>query len=186
VRQLSGAANAATGRVTLGGCPQRTDPKKAAAEVAVPFQGTSSEHAAIAQSIEEIERPNYGFWKDRMLNAAGAEGWELVGITNNNIAYLKREMEHPAAARSAHGASAAPNCSDATGGGAQAATAKYRDPVTNETWSGRGRMPNWLKRKQEAGEDIEEFLVYKSSVAPSATTRSPLNIRTAEDKCTST
>ena len=34
-----------------------------------------------------------------------------------------------------------------------------RDPATNETWSGRGRMPNWLKRKQEAGEDIEEYLV---------------------------
>ena len=36
---------------------------------------------------------------------------------------------------------------------------KYRDPVTNETWSGRGRMANWLKRKQEVGEDIEEYLV---------------------------
>jgi DNA-binding protein H-NS len=36
---------------------------------------------------------------------------------------------------------------------------KYRDPVTRETWSGRGRMPNWLKRKQEAGEDIDEYLV---------------------------
>src|SRR5262245_45492134 len=28
-----------------------------------------------------------------MLNAAGAEGWELVGITSNNVAYLKREIE---------------------------------------------------------------------------------------------
>jgi len=36
---------------------------------------------------------------------------------------------------------------------------KYRDPVTNDTWSGRGRTPNWLKRKQEAGEDIEEYMV---------------------------
>jgi hypothetical protein len=94
-----------------------------------------------------------------LLNTAGAEGWELVGITNNNVAYLKREMEDPAAARSAHGASAVPNGSHATGGGAQAATVKYRDPVTNETWSGRGRMANWLKRKQEAGEDINVYLV---------------------------
>jgi len=31
-----------------------------------------------------------------MLNAAGEEGWELVGITSNNIAYLKREFEEPA------------------------------------------------------------------------------------------
>jgi len=35
----------------------------------------------------------------------------------------------------------------------------YRDPVTNETWSGRGRMANWLKAKQEAGKDIEKYLV---------------------------
>jgi DNA-binding protein H-NS len=36
---------------------------------------------------------------------------------------------------------------------------KYRDPKTNETWSGRGRMATWLKRKQDAGEDINEYLV---------------------------
>jgi len=37
--------------------------------------------------------------------------------------------------------------------------AKYRDPKTNETWSGRGRMANWLKHKQVAGEKIEKYLV---------------------------
>jgi len=37
--------------------------------------------------------------------------------------------------------------------------AKYRDPKTNETWSGRGRMASWLKTKQDAGENIEKFLV---------------------------
>ena len=36
---------------------------------------------------------------------------------------------------------------------------KYRDPTTNETWSGRGRMANWLKRKQETGEDIDKYRV---------------------------
>ena len=33
-----------------------------------------------------------------LLNAAGAEGWELVGITSNNMAYLKRELAEVAAA----------------------------------------------------------------------------------------
>jgi DNA-binding protein H-NS len=28
--------------------------------------------------------------------------------------------------------------------------AKYRDPRTKETWSGRGRMASWLKNKQDA------------------------------------
>lgn len=37
--------------------------------------------------------------------------------------------------------------------------AKYRDPKTNETWSGRGRMARWLKSKLDAGEKIEKYLV---------------------------
>jgi DNA-binding protein H-NS len=37
--------------------------------------------------------------------------------------------------------------------------AKYRDPKTNETWSGRGRMASWLKSRQDAGEKIEKYLV---------------------------
>jgi DNA-binding protein H-NS len=37
--------------------------------------------------------------------------------------------------------------------------AKYRDPKTKEAWSGRGRMANWLKNKQDAGEKIEKYLV---------------------------
>ena len=92
-----------------------------------------------------------------LLNAAGAEGWELVGITSNNFAYLKREgaVHAGGQTRAEHGH---PNGYDAEDGRAEVKV-KYRDPVTNETWSGRGRMANWLKRKQEAGEDIEEYLV---------------------------
>jgi DNA-binding protein H-NS len=37
--------------------------------------------------------------------------------------------------------------------------AKYRNPKTNETWSGRGRMATWLKSKHDAGEKIEKYLV---------------------------
>jgi DNA-binding protein H-NS len=37
--------------------------------------------------------------------------------------------------------------------------AKYRDPKTNETWSGRGRMASWLKSKVDGGEKIEKYLV---------------------------
>ena len=37
--------------------------------------------------------------------------------------------------------------------------AKYRDPKTKETWSGRGRMANWLKAKQDAGENIKKYLL---------------------------
>jgi DNA-binding protein H-NS len=37
--------------------------------------------------------------------------------------------------------------------------AKYRDPKTKQTWSGRGRMASWLKTKQDGGENIEKYLV---------------------------
>lgn len=37
--------------------------------------------------------------------------------------------------------------------------AKYREPTTGETWSGRGRMANWLVAKQKAGEKITKYLV---------------------------
>ena len=80
-----------------------------------------------------------------LLNAAGAEGWELVGITSNNFAYLKREIAEVAAAVHAGGETRAehghPNGYDAEDGRAEVKV-KYRDPVTNETWSGRGRMAN--------------------------------------------
>lgn len=35
-----------------------------------------------------------------LLNAAGKEGWELVVITSNNLAYMKRPVADPAAAPS--------------------------------------------------------------------------------------
>ena len=101
-----------------------------------------------------------------LLNAAGADGWELDSITNNNIAYLKRPIEELAPATTAYGTDAVSLAEDANargdeekGGRAPEVKIKYRDPRTNETWSGRGRMANWLKRKQDAGEDIEKYLV---------------------------
>ena len=96
----------------------------------------------------------------------GAEGWELVGITSNNIAYLKRELEGVASTTTAYTGITTPLAQDGNvatnrprGERAQKVKAKYRDPVTNETWSGRGRMTTWLKRKQDTGEDIDKYLV---------------------------
>jgi DNA-binding protein H-NS len=95
-----------------------------------------------------------------LLNSAGAAGWELVGITSHNVAYLKREVEEvDVVGGSEEAETGKVNGVNAEGGATQDAVVKYRDPGTKQTWSGRGRMPNWLKRKQEAGEDIEEYLV---------------------------
>ncbi len=37
--------------------------------------------------------------------------------------------------------------------------AKFRDPETGETWSGRGRPPRWLAAKEAEGKQREEFAV---------------------------
>lgn len=37
------------------------------------------------------------------------------------------------------------------------APVKYRDPDTGETYSGRGKHPQWLKDKLDAGHELEEF-----------------------------
>ena len=101
-----------------------------------------------------------------VLNDAGDEGWELVAILPNNIAYLKREIgdavsettyvsEHQAAQRE----DAQANGNPSSAGPVSEMKPKYRDPKTGETWSGRGRMITWLKRKQDAGENIDNYLV---------------------------
>ena len=101
-----------------------------------------------------------------MLNAAGADGWELVGITTNNAAYLKRPIKERArepsvssgpVTRSANHGNTSGTAERA--GGIREVAPKYRDPTTNETWSGRGRMANWLKKRQDAGEDINRYLI---------------------------
>ncbi len=98
-----------------------------------------------------------------LLNAAGADGWELVGITSNNIAHLKRPLDQHAAPPTAYTGTAAPFEGHANGRekdeSPHGVKVKYRDAQTNDTWTGRGRMATWLKRKQDAGEDIDDYLV---------------------------
>jgi hypothetical protein len=113
-----------------------------------------------------------------LLSNAGEDGWELVAILPNNVAYLKREIP-PLAGNAEHEERGVSEDGMVELNNTVAATeptrafpaepvreearvevkAKYRDPKTNETWSGRGRMATWLKRKQDAGEDIEKYLV---------------------------
>jgi DNA-binding protein H-NS len=37
--------------------------------------------------------------------------------------------------------------------------AKYRNPATGETWSGRGLQPNWLKAAVVGGRSLADFAV---------------------------
>ena len=40
-----------------------------------------------------------------------------------------------------------------------AVAAKYRNPASGESWSGRGRAPRWLAAELAKGRSREEFLV---------------------------
>ena len=42
-----------------------------------------------------------------------------------------------------------------------AVAAKYRNPLTGDTWSGRGRAPKWLADELAKGRSRDEFLVGK-------------------------
>ena len=37
--------------------------------------------------------------------------------------------------------------------------AKYRDPATGNSWSGRGLKPNWLKAALDSGKTLSDFAV---------------------------
>jgi DNA-binding protein H-NS len=44
--------------------------------------------------------------------------------------------------------------------GAASASVKYRDPdATENTWSGRGKHPRWLREKLEEGRSLDEFAI---------------------------
>ena len=34
---------------------------------------------------------------------------------------------------------------------------KYRDPVTGNTWTGRGKKPRWLTDQLDAGKSLDDF-----------------------------
>jgi DNA-binding protein H-NS len=40
-----------------------------------------------------------------------------------------------------------------------ASAARYRNPATGETWSGRGRAPKWMVQEEAAGQPRDAFLI---------------------------
>jgi DNA-binding protein H-NS len=96
-----------------------------------------------------------------LLLKAGESGWELVTLTANNVAYFKRpiedrkqpEAEPPVQPEKREEQLLAPSLARPSD-----TVAKYRDPITGDTWSGRGRMPNWLKRKLDGGDTLDKYL----------------------------
>lgn len=81
---------------------------------------------------------------EKALNQSGVHGWELVAVLAPQTAIFKRAAHEPAQ----------PSYREP----AQTVAAKYRDPKTGDTWSGRGRMATWLAERIKAGGRLEDFL----------------------------
>jgi DNA-binding protein H-NS len=47
--------------------------------------------------------------------------------------------------------------------------AKYKNEATNESWSGRGLMPKWLKMEVDTGSTLADFEVGKQQTRPQIT-----------------
>ena len=43
--------------------------------------------------------------------------------------------------------------------GSKSVAAKYRNPETGETWSGRGLAPKWIKTAENSGKNRDAFLI---------------------------
>jgi len=101
-----------------------------------------------------------------LLCEAGLDGWELIAILANNIAYLKRRAGDPVSGTIEHPEGAVPRGQDAdasrngsTAGRGYEVKAKST-AIPRPTKRGRAEA-GWqagLKSKQDAGEDIDDYL----------------------------
>ena len=98
------------------------------------------------QAAHELSRSAKRVELDKQLAELGAAAPEKPAPAKalKKVNGLAREKPQPAARKNGKSASV---------------EAKYRDSKTGETWSGRGRMANWLKAKRDAGENIEKYLL---------------------------
>ena len=90
---------------------------------------------------------------DRQASTLGSLAASHSKIRNARIAELRREL----AALDGNGQANGKVKSKGSKG--SSVKPKYRDPVTGETWSGRGRMSTWLAAKVKAGEKASRYLV---------------------------
>ena len=82
----------------------------------------------------------------------------VIGCGAEVIARLDLELHpHLPRARAAAAGRKAKGRPGRKGTPAAAPIAEYRNPETGETWSGRGRVPRWLKQAGQRGRGREEF-----------------------------
>jgi DNA-binding protein H-NS len=109
------------------------------------YQELISQKAALEKQAAALE--------DQIENARRAE---RAGVLGQIKELMERHGVTLAELGGAKGSARAPRVAKGTGSGRKVA-AKYRNPATGDTWSGRGLKPNWLKAALAEGKKIEDF-----------------------------
>lgn len=115
--------------------------------------------AKIEQRVAELERMKIELEEQRKASTLNLENQSVKALTDHLdrvAAEFKTTPKKVAALMSAYAKSNTPTRPT------KPATIKYRDTAPdcqNNTWSGRGLPPLWIKRYEAVGRKREEFLV---------------------------
>lgn len=104
--------------------------------------------------LPDLEKLSYSELQDLIRNAQA--------ILNDKQASVRNELKESFIARAREAGLSLDDVFGKTrkGGGKGSVAIKYRDPKNSEnTWTGRGRMPRWLQAAVDAGKKKESFLI---------------------------
>lgn len=110
------------------------------------------------------------------MNIKGLSVPDLLSMRSNIDKLLQsRKAElHAQLAEIGGGGTSSSTTSDGGGRGSRSkgrkVAAKYRNPKTGDTWSGRGGVASWLAQEIKSGKKREDFLIDKSSADGAAKT----------------
>lgn len=125
-----------------------------------PVEPTHAERMASAYAVGvEIARQGHTRWSAEFLdaNAAALRGLRDAAADEAHAEMLRGfEDGQPIPARKPELKQRAEEAAAPAGG---KIVAKYRDPATGQTWSGRGLKPRWLVAAIEEGRTLDEFLI---------------------------
>lgn len=126
------------------------------------------ERRLILPTLDGMSFGDLRYISDAIAEYAGEVQAALEQKREDRIAELKAQVEADKARAAATEAELAALCPKPVKM-ANPSKPKYQDPAKPEcTWAGKGKQPGWLKKKQEEGASLDDFLVDKPTVPSSS------------------
>jgi ParB-like chromosome segregation protein Spo0J len=137
----------------------------------------SEDHAARAALVALSAAVNYTADKhperDPARIVAGVLGIDIAPLTQRAERIVAAKLAAQLAKLQPQAAKPAPAKKAATGAKAKRPAVKYRNPLTGETWSGRGLQPKWLKASLALGHKLSDFDLAAKAPAPATPKATP-------------